>query len=334
MTRPIRIATRRSPLALAQAQLVAIQLVRSTGVEPVMVPVVTAGDTATGSLTALGGTGVFVTAVRQALLNGDADVAVHSLKDLPTRAEPNLVLAAVPVRADARDALVAVGVGASGTLGRGTPPGAAKGIAALPTAARVGTGSPRRAAQLRRLRPDLEVVDVRGNVATRLATVESGMLDAVILAQAGIDRLGLDVRSTPFPVNEFLPAAGQGALAVEATLAALEEPTFAAAIAQLDDPATRAAVTAERELLALLEAGCTAPVGAHAVLVVKPVVRPGVKPGTQLLELTSTVIATDGTQEIRMSTTGPMSAPTQLGRQLASELLSAGAATLLGEFLH
>ena len=142
MTRPLRIATRRSPLARAQAQWVATELARITGVEPVLVPVVTVGDTATGSLAVLGGTGVFVTAIRQALLDGDADLAVHSLKDLPTRDEPDLVMAAVPTRADARDALIGAG---------GLPDGFTK----LPAAARVGTGSPRRAAQLRRLRPDV-----------------------------------------------------------------------------------------------------------------------------------------------------------------------------------
>lgn len=310
MISPVRIATRSSPLALAQARWVAAELRRIAGIQAVLVPVVTSGDTATGPISQLGGTGLFVTAVREALLAGQADLAVHSLKDLPTAPCPGLVLVAVPERADPRDALV----------------GFSQGIAELPPGARLGTGSPRRAAQLLRLRPDLLIVDIRGNVETRLAKVDTGELTAVVLARAGLDRLGLDVVNTPVPTSDLVPAPGQGALAVEGTEAFAADGDAAAVLAALDDPAARAATTAERVLLAELEAGCTAPVGAYA-----SVFAPDTPAGVQLLELTSVVTAVDGTQEIRMSTTGPISAPAELGSRLTAELLAAGAASLIGE---
>lgn len=324
-----RIATRRSPLAIAQATWVADRLAGIVGVMPTLVPVVTLGDTAPGPLASLGGTGVFATAVRQAVIDGQAELAVHSLKDLPTREEPGLALAAVPVRSNPHDVMI-------GAVGRISPDISSPGLG-LAVGAKVGTGSPRRAAQLRRARPDVEVVDIRGNIATRLGRVQSGELDAVILAQAGIDRLGLDVATigcAAYPLVDFVPAAGQGALAIETTAAALGGPEFAAAMTALDDPVSRAAITAERAVLAALEAGCSTPIGAYAHAISGSGAAPADVPGTQELELTSTVTAIDGTQEIRMSATGPMSAPTQLGSRLASELLSAGAASLLGESLH
>jgi hydroxymethylbilane synthase len=242
----VRLGTRRSALALAQARLVADALTSATGRTVELVEVTTAGDTSTASLAQLGGTGVFVSALRDALLGGRVDVAVHSLKDLPVDPAPGVVLAAVPERADPRDVLVA--------SDRRT-------LAGLPAGATVGTGSPRRRAQLLAARPDLDVVDVRGNVDTRLSYVASGRYDAVVLAAAGLARLGrLDEATEVLPYDVMLPAPGQGALAVETR----DGDDLASVVAVLDDPATRSAVLAERALLAALEAGCSAPVGALA----------------------------------------------------------------------
>lgn len=260
----VRVGTRGSALALTQSGHVADALV-STGalgeraVE--LTRVRTEGDVTTAPLSSLGGTGVFVTALRDALLTGRCDVAVHSLKDLPTAPADGLVVAAVPVRANHRDALCA----RDGLT-----------IDTLPHGARVGTGSPRRAAQLLAARPDLEVVDIRGNVDTRLGRVPGlgeradapGDLDAVVLAAAGLARLGrLGAATELFEPDVMAPAPGQGALAVECRAAALgdgpdADPQLAAALAALDHLPTRLAVTAERELLAALEAGCAAPIGA------------------------------------------------------------------------
>ncbi len=244
MSAPLRVGTRGSALAVAQTTTVAEALTAATGRPTTIVTVRTEGDVSTRPLAQLGGTGVFAAALRRALLDGECDLVVHSLKDLPTAPEPGLVVAAHPARADARDALCA-------RDGRT--------LAELPPGARVGTGSPRRVAQLRSRRPDLEVVDVRGNVDTRLGKVAGGDLDAVLLAAAGLDRLGRsDAATERFGLDDWPTAPGQGALAVE--VRAGEEDL----VAMLDDPATRAAVEAERRVLALLEAGCSAPVGVHA----------------------------------------------------------------------
>ncbi|MBE1877995.1 hydroxymethylbilane synthase [Myceligenerans pegani] len=258
---PIRLGTRGSALAMTQSGTVARRIEELTGRPVELVRIRTEGDVKTGSLASLGGTGVFVTALREALLDGRCDVAVHSLKDLPTAPHPELTYV-TPEREDARDALCA----RDGLT-----------LATLPTGARVGTGSPRRAAQVRAARPDLEVVDIRGNVGTRLdrALGPEADLDAVVLATAGLKRVGrTDVISQYIPIETMTPAPGQGALAVEVRTAdvvrgpagTVPDPGLADALADLDHPATRLAVLAERSVLARLEAGCAAPVGAYAVL--------------------------------------------------------------------
>nr|WP_245528900.1 hydroxymethylbilane synthase [Beutenbergia cavernae] len=257
-TRTLRVGTRASALATTQSEwageAIAARVAAATGsdVEVELVRVTTTGDVLTGSLASMGGTGVFVTALREALLDGRCDVAVHSLKDLPTAAAPGLVLGAVPQREDPRDVLCAR---------------AGAGLADLPAGGRVGTGSPRRAAQLRRARPDLEIVDIRGNVDTRLSRISPGKgdLDAVVLARAGLARLGrLDAVTEALDAGVMVPAPGQGALAVEAVDAAPD--WLLAGLRAFDDAPTRLAVTAERAMLARLEVGCSAPVGALATL--------------------------------------------------------------------
>ena len=303
-TGPIRVATRRSPLALAQARLVADQVTGVTGIPTELVEIVSEGDVNAGPLATIGGTGVFVTAVRDALRMGLADIAVHSLKDLPTAPAADFVMAAVPARADVRDALCS----AAGTL------------AELPPAATVGTGSPRRRAQLLAARPDLAVVPIRGNVGTRLAMVGRS-LDAVVLAAAGLARLGLSHEATELlPVDTVLPAPGQGALAIEVHAAV--EPDLLTSLQQLDDPASRAATEAERALLATLEAGCSAPVGAYAEHLTPGSARPQI-------HLRAGVYA--DSQAVHMSVTGSASSAKELGSELADRLLAAGAAGLLSE---
>ncbi len=304
LPQPIRDATRRSQLALTQSRQVAAALAAVSGARVELVEIVSEGDVNAGPLRELGGTGVFVTAVRHALLEGRADVAVHSLKDLPTAAAPDVVLAAVPAREDARDALCAAG----------------STLAALPPAARVGTGSPRRAAQLRLQRPDLRIMDLRGNVDSRLARVGDD-LEAVVLAAAGLVRLGrLAEASELFGVDAMLPAPGQGALAVE--VAASAPAGLLAAVAELDDPATRACTGAERALLAALEAGCSAPVGAVATVS---------EPGYWEPEIFLQAGVFSPSEAVRMSLTGSAGSADELGRELASRLLAAGAAELMKE---
>jgi hydroxymethylbilane synthase len=321
-TGTLRLGTRRSPLALAQAERVAARIRRLTGRPVELVGVRTFGDTSREQLTQIGGTGVFVTALREAVLDGRVDLAVHSLKDLPTAQPGGLVLAAVPPRDDPRDALVARdGLGlAELTRSAGRP-------------VRVGTGSPRRTAQLhawaRAHGAGIETVPVRGNVDTRIGYVRSGELDAVVLALAGLERLGrADEATELLDPADFLPAPGQGALAVEC--AATRAP-LAAQLAELDDPSTRAAVTAERTLLAALEAGCGAPVGALADLLVD-------EQAITQMRLRGVVGTLDGATLVPMSTTGPVPAsaggtafPDTLGRRLADEMLAKGAAGLMGE---
>ncbi|MDO7883563.1 hydroxymethylbilane synthase [Protaetiibacter sp. WY-16] len=244
-TGTIRIGTRGSELARTQTGLVAREL-EKRGATTELVIISTEGDRSDAPLASLGGAGVFVAALREALLDGRVDVAVHSLKDLPTAPAPGLSIGAIPKRADARDALCA----RDGLT-----------LQTLPEGARVGTGSPRRVAQLRSRRPDLEIVDVRGNVDTRLGRVASGELDAVVLAVAGLDRIGrLDAVSEFLELGPWPTAPGQGALAVE--VRAGEEKLVSA----LDHKTSRVTAEAERRTLALLEAGCSAPVAAHAVV--------------------------------------------------------------------
>ena len=287
----LRIATRRSPLALAQSGRVADALREALDVEVELVPVVSQGDRSTRPLTEFGGVGVFVAAVRDAVLEGRADLAVHSLKDIPTAPHPGLTLAAVPERADARDALVSRGLS----------------LAELRVGARVGTGSPRRAAQLRAHRPDLDIVPVRGNVDTRLRFVEESELDAVVLAAAGLARLDRLAEATELlAADVVMPAPGQGALAVEARQ---DDPAALAAAASLDDPLTRAAVTAERSLLARLEAGCSAPVGALATVVADQI-------------FLNAVVHTSDDEAVRVSLAGPVGSAVELGRAAADRLLA------------
>src|SRR5262249_10403873 len=246
-TSVLRLGTRKSPMAMAQSGQVAELLTARTGAQGELVGLTSFGDITRAHLPDIGGTGVFVGALRDSLRHGEVDLAVHSLKDLPTAEMPGILLAAVPARDDPRDALV----------GRDC----AK-LADLPPGAVIGTGSPRRAAQLRLMRPDIRPVPVRGNAGTRLNKVTSGELDAVVLAFAGLARIGqLALVSEVFEADAMIPAPGQGALAVECRA---DSPEIAELIATVDDPASRAAVTAERTVLAELAAGCSAPLGAFA----------------------------------------------------------------------
>jgi hydroxymethylbilane synthase len=307
VSRPLRVGTRRSALATTQARQVAQALTAATGHAVELVPLTTYGDVnRTADLAQLGGTGVFVSALREAVLDGSVDLAVHSLKDLPTADPPGLRLVAVPLREDPRDVLVARdGL----TLGE------------LPAGARIGTGSPRRAAQLRALGLGLEVVPVRGNVDTRLGLVRDATVDALVLARAGLARLDrLDAVTEVLDPLQMLPAAGQGALAVECR----DGWELADVLAEaLDHPATRLAVTAERLLLADLEGGCAAPVGAYG--------EPAEGDAGPELYLRGVVVAVDGSASVRLSATGPLADAAAIGHRLAAELLEQGAAGLMGE---
>lgn len=308
---PLRLATRRSVLATTQAGWVA-DLLRARGHAVELIPIVTEGDTNRAALTQIGGTGVFASALRDALREGSVDFAVHSLKDLPTAPAPGLAIAAVPTREDPRDVLVS----RDHVALRSLPPGAV-----------VGTGSPRRAAQLRALRADLTIRPIRGNIETRLALVTDGQCDAIVLARAGLARLGrLGAISEVLPLEDMLPAAGQGALAVECRS---DREDLVEVLAALDDVRTRACVSAERALLAALEAGCTAPIGAHADLVQG---RAGVS-----LSLSAFLGADEEAGDAaragaprRASMSGPPSDPEGLGVALAGRLLDPGGGPPLG----
>jgi hydroxymethylbilane synthase len=287
-------------MATTQSQGVADALSRLTGHAVELVGVTTQGDVSKALLAQIGGTGVFVNALRDRVLSGEVDFAVHSLKDLPTSETPGIALAATPARDDARDALC----------------GPAK-LADLPRGARIGTGSPRRVAQLRALRPDLEIVPIRGNADTRLRKVTDGELDAVVLAHAGLRRIGrLDAVSEVFDPDQMLPAPGQGSLALECRA---DRDDLRALLGTIDDAPTRRAVTAERTVLAVLEAGCSAPVGTYAAEV------------DERLHLTAAVAAYDGSRQVRLSASGHPDAAEQLGRDLANRLLAQGADQLMGE---
>ncbi|HBR90333.1 MAG TPA: hydroxymethylbilane synthase [Microbacterium sp.] len=292
----LRIGTRASALAMTQAGTVADML----GAE--LVPIVSEGDTSTASLSSLGGTGVFATALREALRRGEVDAVVHSYKDLPTAAEPGLVIAAVPPRADPRDALCA----RDGMTLEELPPGAA-----------VGTGSPRRRAQLAMRRPDLHLVDIRGNIDTRLGRVghedPERALDAVILAAAGLERIGrLDAATELFDLDRWPTAPAQGALAVEVREGDEHLPR------RIDHAATRASADAERGVLARLEAGCAAPIAAMAF----------VEDG--LLFLTAHVYRPDGGEMIDSSRAMPIDAeaPAKLATLVGVDLIERGAARI------
>jgi hydroxymethylbilane synthase len=300
----IRIGTRGSALALAQTGTVAAALEKG-GATVELVTVTTEGDTSKESLANLGGTGVFASALRDALLDGRVDAVVHSLKDLPTAPHPGLVLGAIPKREDARDALCA----RDGFT-----------LETLPEGARVGTGSPRRRAQLLARRPDLEVVDIRGNVDTRLGLIGpstgSGTgLDGVVLAAAGLSRLKrLDAISEYLSIDWWPTAPGQGAVAVE--VRAGEEQL----VKHLDHKPTRTTVEAEREVLEILEAGCAAPVGAHAMI------------DDGLLFLSARVYALDGSERLTSSHALYLSdvknPASDVAARVAAELIDLGAATI------
>jgi hydroxymethylbilane synthase len=357
VTRTLRIGTRGSKLALAQTGTVADAL-RAAGERVELVVISTAGDRSDRPVSEIG-VGAFTSALREALVSGEIDVAVHSYKDLPTAPDPRLVLAAVPAREDPRDALVARdGL----TLGE------------LPPGSTVGTGSPRRAAQLEALGLGLRVLPIRGNVDTRLAKVTSGELDAVVLARAGLARLGLlDAVTEVLDPLQMLPAPAQGALAVECRaggangrlaggtngrlaggtngrlaggtngrlaggthdrLAGGTHDRLAGVDAEhllrstMDDQASRATTAAERALLAALEAGCSAPVGALAD-VVEDLDEGGAVIHVLSLRAVTTVGISDTGELLRASAIGPMLKAEQLGRDLAAELLDLGAASLV-----
>ncbi|HEX5862322.1 MAG TPA: hydroxymethylbilane synthase [Nocardioides sp.] len=300
----LRLGTRASVLATTQSQQVADLIRARLGHDVELVEVTTEGDRNRGSLASLGGTGVFVSALRDALLAGEIDVAVHSLKDLPTAPQVGIALAACPEREDPRDAVVARdGL----TLGE------------LPVGSRVGTGSPRRAAQLQALGLGLEIVDIRGNVDTRIRKVRSGEYDAVILARAGLARIGrLDDATEVLDPLQMLPAPGQGALAIECREA---DGDLLTELAGLDDPRTRAAVEAERAVLATLEGGCAAPVGALAE----------VAEGDDGDEIwvRAVALSPDGALTVRMSASGRPDDAAGVGKRLAGEMLADGATRLM-----
>jgi hydroxymethylbilane synthase len=296
--RSLRLATRSSPLALWQARHVA-QLLHPRPVE--LVPVETHGDRdRVTALAAMGGFGVFTKAIQDALLAGQADLAVHSLKDLPTIPTPGVVLVAVPARGPAGDAFV------SHTWDR---------FDALPRGATVGTSSLRRRAMLANRRPDLNLVDLRGNVETRLRKLDEQHLDAIVLAEAGLVRLGLghEVREVLDPVW-MLPAVGQGAIAVECRE---DDRETRAAVDLLNDHPTLQCVTAERAMLATLGGGCLVPIGVVSTF------RDG------LLTLRGMVLSPDGVRKVSATHRGQADAPLALGQELAAMLLAEGAGEIL-----
>jgi hydroxymethylbilane synthase len=301
----MRLGTRGSALALTQSRGVAAAITRATGREVTLVEIVTPGDRSNAPVVQLG-VGVFVSALREALLAKEIDIAVHSYKDLPTAAAEGLTIAAVPPREDPRDALIARD---------------GLGLAELGPGATIGTGAMRRVAQLHALGRGLRPVPIRGNVDTRLRKVTSGELDAVVLARAGIARLGRagEITETLDPLL-MLPAPAQGALAIECRAG---DTDVVELLAALDDRYTRAAVTAERALLADLEAGCSAPVAALAE----------VAEGDHEAEiyLRGAVFSPDGSQTIRLSRTGTLADPAEVGRALARDLRAEGADLVMGD---
>lgn len=304
--RPIRIATRSSRLALWQAEHVAALLKAAALDTPVeIIHVSTLGDRdLTEPLRTLGAFGVFTREVQRVVLDGQADLAVHSLKDLPTDHVEGLCLAAVPARGPVFDTLV---------LPNGSPPTA--GWESLPQGARIGTGSPRRQAQIRHARPDMKLLEIRGNVETRLRKLDEGEYDAIVLAVAGLERLGLAGRVTqPLRPPVMFPAVGQGALGLECRTDAdwLRE-----ILARISHAPTLAAVTAERALLADLRAGCHAPLGVASTLIESE------------LQVEAVVLSPDGRSRITAKATAPWSVATGLGRAVAGLLKDQGAESLI-----
>lgn len=299
----LRIGTRGSMLAKWQAEYVRKLILQKTGVDAEIVIIKTTGDKLQQAPFAqIGGKGVFIKELEEALLEETVDLAVHSVKDIPTDVPSRLCFPAVCRREDVRDCLVAANGGTLSSLRQG---------------ARVGTSSLRRQAQLRHLRPDLDVRELRGNVDTRLRKVESGEYEAVMLAKAGLDRLGLSGRITEVMQPEtFLPAVGQGAIAVEARL---KDEELGEALGVLDDPPTRQAIMAERALLATLEGGCQVPLGAWA------------RAERGELVMDAVVCSPDGQQYVKQRGTAPPEKARELGQQVAQMLIDAGAGSILEE---
>ena len=297
---PLRLGTRSSALARWQAEWVAAQLTE-LGHDVELVPITTRGDAdQRDTLFQTASPGVFTKELQRALVDSQIDLAVHSLKDLPTDAVPGLMLAAVPPREDPRDVLVS-------RLGP---------LADLPSGAQIGTGSLRRRAQLLHARGDLQMRDVRGNLDTRLAKLAAGQYDALVLAHAGLNRLGLAHQITQtFAPEVLMPAVGQGALGIETRA---DDAATRRAVAGLDDPITHAAVLAERSLLAELRGGCLAPVGAWARL-----------ESPSELRLDAVVLSVDGTRRLAESAAGPLSDAVELGLTVARRLIAAGAEGLI-----
>jgi hydroxymethylbilane synthase len=296
----LRLGTRGSRLALVQSSSIADAL-RRLGAEVELVPIKTSGDRLAGvALADFGGKALFVKEIEEALLDGRVDVGVHSLKDMPALLPPGLVIATYPAREDPRDALL-------------TPSGGE--IEDLPRGARVGTSSLRRRVLLLSRRPDLAIEPIRGNVETRLAKLESGQYDALVMAQAGLNRLGLaPPHARPLPTEDFLPAVGQGILAAEVRQADRE---MLELLSRLDDTRTRMEALAERSFLAALGAGCHTPVAGHCRL------------QDDTLRMSGLVASLDGAIMLRASVSGPVEAAEALGRELAEELLARGAGPLL-----
>jgi len=297
----LRLGTRASPLARAQAELVRAALAsRHAGLEVELVFVRTTGDRLRGPLAPAGGKGLFVKEIEEALAGGHVEAGVHSMKDLPARLAPGLVVAAVPERVDPRDVLV----------------GGEGGLAGLPRGARVGTASPRRRAQLLARRPDLEVVLLRGNVDTRLRKWRAGEVDALLLAAAGLARLGItEPAARPLAVEEFLPAVGQGALALECRA---DDASTRAILAAVDDPVAATAVAAERAFLTTVGGDCNTALAAHATV------------ADGQVTLRALVADPDGRRQLEDHGTASAGEAAALGRKLAERLLAAGAAALIG----
>jgi hydroxymethylbilane synthase len=296
---PLRLGTRGSPLARWQAEFVAGQL-RKYSREVELIVITTSGDVSDRSLSEVGGTGLFTKEIQRALLDGRIDLAVHSLKDLPTEPVAGLQLAAVPRRESPFDVLLAK---------------TAPTFDALPLAARVGTGSRRRQSQLLHVRPDLQILEIRGNVETRLRKLDDGEFDAIILAQAGLNRLGLEQRITQvLPETWMVPAIGQGALGIETRA---DDTRTIAAVRLLDHAATHQAALAEREVLRQLRGGCLAPVGALATH------------ESTWLRVIAVVLSADGRRRISVTMVGECDEPEELGGRAAQELLEMGAGKLI-----
>jgi len=301
--RLLRIGTRGSLLAKWQAESVRKQLFALAGVEAEIVIIKTSGDKMQQSpLTQIGGKGIFIKELEDALLDESIDLAVHSVKDIPTETPSRLSFPAVCRRDDIRDCLIS----ATGST-----------LANLKRHARVGTSSLRRQAQLLHLRPDLDIRELRGNVDTRLRKVGDGQYDAIVLAKAGLDRLGWSERiSETFSPEVFMPAVGQGAIAVETRLGDNETADL---LAKLDDSETRSSIIAERAMLKTLQGGCQVPIGAWA----------RIERGEMVIE--ACVTSADGLQFVKQRLTGPPEQSAELGEQIARLLIEAGAQSILEE---